>query len=279
MNKSKAELLKALAAYNIAPSKYRGQNFLVDPNMLQAMVDSMNLKPGELVLEVGPGCGVLSSAMLEAGCILHSVELDHGIQRYLKDNLDHENFTLHCGDACKEDYETMLQLPREFRCIANLPYAISSIFVARMIELNSPPTEMYFLVQKEMAERVASEHSRGDYSALSVRVQAMYEVKILRNVPPGCFHPPPKVMSAFISMSLKQERPSNLVNRKIKALTRTAFAQRRKVALKLLTGIAPKERLQELYAEFNIRLDARAEHISVEQYISLATALCAAGEK
>ena len=122
------ELIEVLGKYGIHPSKAKGQNFLVDQNMLDAMVRSMNLKEGEQILEVGPGTGVLTRMMLQAKCELTSVETDKKLHKYLTENLQEPNFTLVYGDACKVNYDEIIDYSRPFRCIANLPYAISSIF-------------------------------------------------------------------------------------------------------------------------------------------------------
>ena len=268
----KAQLIETLEAYNIAPSKARGQNFLIDQNLLQAMTRSMNIQPGETILEVGPGAGVLTREMIDAGAILHAVEFDTGIQRYLSENLQHENFTLHCGDACKVDYNEILSLPADFRCLANLPYAISSIFIARMAELISPPSEMFFLLQLEMAQRLAADNKTKNYGSLTVRIQALYDVEILRIVPPEVFFPPPKVNSAFVTLKIKENHPSPKVLKKLNQLVRAAFSQRRKVAFKLMKSVAgPK--LEEAYEELELERTARAEHFTVENYIALANFL------
>ena len=268
----KAQLIETLEAYGIAPSKARGQNFLIDQNLLQAMTRSMDIQAGETILEVGPGAGVLTREMIEAGAILHAVEFDTAIQRYLGENLQHENFTLHCGDACKVDYTEILGLPKTFRCLANLPYAISSIFIARMAELISPPTEMFFLLQLEMAQRLAADNKTKNYGSLTVRVQALYDVEILRVVPPEVFFPPPKVKSGFVTLKLKKDHPSPEVLKKLNQIVRAAFSQRRKVAFKLMKGVAgPK--LDEAYTQLEIERTARAEHITVDKYIELANFL------
>ncbi|EDM25859.1 Dimethyladenosine transferase [Lentisphaera araneosa HTCC2155] len=270
----KAELLSTLEKYGIAPAKSRGQNFLIDNNLLDAMCRSMDIQAGETILEVGPGAGVLTREMLKLGGIVHAVEFDFAIQRYLSENLEHEKFTLHKGDACKVDYKEILDLPREFRCLANLPYAISSIFIAIMSELESPPLEMYFLLQREMAERLAADNSTKNYGSLTVRVQALYDVNILRIVPPEVFFPPPKVQSAFVTLKLKENPPSPKVLKKLNSIVRAAFSQRRKVAFKLMKGTAgPK--LEEAYETVGLDRKARAEQITIEQYIQLAETLLA----
>ena len=268
----KAELLTTLEKYGIAPAKSRGQNFLIDSNLLDAMCRSMDIQKGETILEVGPGAGALTREMLELGGIVHAVEFDFAIQRYLTENLQHPNLTLHKGDACKVDYKEILNLPREFRCLANLPYAISSIFISIMSELESPPSEMYFLLQREMAERLAADNSTKTYGSLTVRVQALYDVKILRIVPPEVFFPPPKVQSAFVTLRIRKNPPSKKVLTKLNAIVRAAFSQRRKVAFKLMKGTAGPN-LAQAYLDLDLNPKARAEHISVDQYIQLAEAL------
>ena len=270
----KSELLEVLEAQGISPGKDRGQNFLIDENLLNAMVGEMDLQPGEKILEIGPGLGVLTRKMLAADCKVTAVEIDRKIQSYLESNIEHDNFTLVKGDACRVDYKEILDLPTKFRCLANLPYAISSIFVSRMLELESRPDEMFFLVQKEMAERLAAPPNCKSYGYLSVRCQSIYDIKILRKVPPSVFHPPPKVDSAFISLKLKSDLPANLFN-ELSRFSKCAFSQRRKKAIKLCQSILPKDRLLEIFEELEINPDARAENISVEQYLKIAKVLAA----
>ena len=188
----KDELIPTLEKYGIAPSKSRGQNFLIDTNLLDAMVREMNIQEGELILEVGPGPAALTREILKAGAELHAIEFDTAIQRFLEDNIDHPNFHLHKADACKVDYQQILDLPRDFRCLANLPYSISSIFIAIMTELSSRPSEMYYLLQREMAERLASTYKNKSYGSLTVRVQALYDVKNLPHCPSRGLFPSPQ---------------------------------------------------------------------------------------
>ena len=267
---NRTELIEVLAKYGIHPSKAKGQNFLVDQNMLDAMVRSMNLQEGEQVLEVGPGTGVLTKMMLDAGCKLTSVETDKKLFKYLTENIDHPNFTLVYGDACKVDYDEIIDYSKPFRCIANLPYAISSIFIARMTELPSPPTEMYFLLQKEMAERFSAKPHTKKYGSLTVRAGVLYESKIIRKVPPQVFHPPPKIDSSFIYMKLKEEFPEKKTLGILNTVVRAAFSQRRKKAFKLISGSYKNIDLAEGFKAAGISIDDRAEHIQISQYIKLA---------
>ena len=163
MNRS--ELTAVLAEYGIFPSKSKGQNFLVDKNMLDAMVRTMDLKQDEQILEVGPGTGVLTRIILNAGCELTSIETDKKLHKYLTDNINSQKFTLVFADACRVNYSKIIDSERSFRCIANLPYAISSVFISKMIELPSPPVEMFFLLQWRVLLNIASPYVGVNFDA------------------------------------------------------------------------------------------------------------------
>lgn len=267
---NRRQLIEVLAEYGIHPSKAKGQNFLVDQNMLDAMVRSMDLQAGEQILEVGPGTGVLTRMMLQAGCKLTSVEMDKKLFKYLTENVEDPNFTLVFGDACKVDYDEIVDYSKPFRCIANLPYAISSIFIARMTQLPTPPTEMYFLLQKEMAERFSAKPHTKKYGSLTVRAGALYDSKIIRKVPPQVFYPPPQIDSSFIHMKSKENVPSKETLAILNNIVRSAFSQRRKKAFKLISGAFKNIDLDKAFSFAEISKDDRAEHIDIPQYIKLA---------
>lgn len=267
------ELIKVLIEYGIQPSKAKGQNFLVDKNMLDALVRGIELQKGERVLEVGPGAGVLTRIIIEAGCDLTSVETDVKLHKYLSENLIADNFELVFGDACRVDYSTIFEDGEKFRCIANLPYAISSVFIAKMIDLPTPPTEMYFLLQKEMAERFSAKVDTKKYGSLTVRAGALYESKIVRIVPPGVFHPPPKVDSAFIHMKQKENIPDRKTLKTLNKLVRAAFSQRRKKAKKLICQQFDKALVESIYTDLDLNPDCRAENLTIDQYITFSEKL------
>lgn len=154
-------------------------------------------QPGETVLEVGPGFGALTRKLLASGADVYAVEFDHRIAEYLRTHLEANNFHLTEADACRVNYLELLPQGRPFRAIANLPYSISTIFIARMLDLPEPPEAMFFMLQREMGERLAAPVGTKDYGALSVRTQLRYEVKLEKIVPPEVFFPPPEVDSAI----------------------------------------------------------------------------------
>lgn len=269
----KADLLKILEELDFHPGKALGQNFLIDGNLLDFIVRTGAPRPGEVILEAGPGFGVLTRGLLAAGAEVYAIEYDHRLAAYLRRNIENEHFHLTEGDACKVDLQAILPPDRPFRSIANLPYAISSIFIGRLLELPRPPVQMLFMLQKEMGERLAAPPCSKDYGALSVRAQALYDTRILRKVPKQVFHPQPEVDSALVLFELRETIPPAEVRAELCRLSRCAFEQRRKMITKPLAALYPKEQLAAALEEAGIPAEARPDNISVASYIKLAELL------
>jgi len=269
----KKELLQLLDRLGFHPGKVLGQNFLVDSNMLEFIVRAAEPRPDELLLEAGPGFGVLTRALLEAGAKLTSIEFDHRICDYLRKNLIHPNFTLVEGDACQVDLEPLVG-GKDFRAVANLPYSISSIFVARMTDLEKPPISMCFMLQKEMAMRLAADTHTPNYGSLSVTTQLVYDVRLLRMVPPQVFHPQPEVESAVVGFYRRDKFPDLEKRRRINKLCRLAFSQKRKKMINPLSTSYPKEKVLAALAKLGIREDCRPGQLTPAQFIALTDELC-----
>jgi 16S rRNA (adenine1518-N6/adenine1519-N6)-dimethyltransferase len=237
------------------------------------MVRQADPQAGERILEVGPGTGVLTRKLLAAGCDLTAVELDHRLAEYLRGELGgNPGFRLIEEDACKLDYrELMGDAP--FRCIANLPYACSSVFIARLLETAPHVQACFLLLQREMAERLAAEPATKAYGALSVRVQLRFAVDIVRMVPPNVFYPPPEVGSAFVRLAAKDEAVSCDLHRKASAVATVAFSQRRKKALRVLAGSYGLEVTRAAFRTVGIDEDVRAERLPPETFARLAACL------
>lgn len=266
----KIELIDLLAKLGKSPNKKLGQNFLMDDNLLQAMIKDMALVPDEKILEIGPGTGILSTLLLENGCDLTTVEQDRGFYHYLQEKFTEMSFSVTHGDAAKIDFNQFMNLPKDFSCMANLPYSISSIFIAKMLEVVTPPKRMFFLVQMEMAQRLCAEYKTKTYGSLTARCAQFYHCKIIRKVPPKVFFPPPKVDSAFISFHLKEKYPTPEEYKMIAKIVKTSFSQRRKKALKLLKKGFENIDFETIFTELEISLDVRAEYISPEQFKLIA---------
>jgi 16S rRNA (adenine1518-N6/adenine1519-N6)-dimethyltransferase len=269
----KADLLKILAELDFHPGKALGQNFLVDGNLLDFIVRTGAPGPGEIILEAGPGFGVLTRGLLDAGAEVYAIEYDHRLAAYLRRSIENDRFHLTEGDACKVDIQAMLPPDRPFRSIANLPYAISSIFIGRLLELPRPPVQMLFMLQKEMGERLAAPVGSKDYSSLSVRAQALYDTRILRKVPKQVFHPQPEVDSALVLFELRDRIPPAELRTELCRMTRCAFEQRRKMIYKPLSALYPRDILDAALEKAGIPLETRPDNVPVASYLKLAELL------
>jgi 16S rRNA (adenine1518-N6/adenine1519-N6)-dimethyltransferase len=273
---NKAELLEILEEYNFHPGRFLGQNFLLDANLLDWIVRTIDPQPGELILEAGPGFGALTHGMLDAGAEVHAIEFDRRICEYLNKNMRQENFHLFEGDACRVDLDEITG-GRDFRAAANLPYSISSVFIARLVNLAKPPREMIFMLQKEMGMRVSADINTRNYGSLSVRAQAVYDIKLLRKIPPQVFFPPPKVDSAIVRFIRKEEVPSVERRRRLDRVVKDAFSQRRKKMFKVLSKGRDAQQLENAFNTLGISFDARPGSLTTEKFLELADALGEAG--
>ena len=264
------ELKRFLKEASIKLQKSKGQNFLIEQNVLRLMLSQMKPQEGEFILEIGPGLGVLSKSLLEARVFLCAIEIDPILFAHLKKSLAYKNLNLILGDACKQDYKRIL--PQSFRCLANLPYNISGPFLAQMLILGFIPQEMFFLLQKEMVDRLIASHSTKNYSALSVMSQALYSIKIIRSIKPSAFYPIPKVDSYFVSFKKKQENhfPNGVVRGKFLSFLRQAFQKRRKTMSNNFSNDLKRRNLISSYLEEkNFSLMTRAEELGIDDFIDL----------
>jgi len=272
---NKKELLATLESFGMRPGKILGQNFLIDNNLLEFIVRTATPQKGEVILEAGPGFGALTRPLLESGAEVYAIEFDRRICEYLRDNIKAPNFHLIEGDACRVDIASIIPKGKKFRAIANLPYSISSIFVARLLELPEPPEQMVFMLQKEMAQRLAAAPNTKDYGSLSVRAQQVYDVKILRKVPPQVFHPRPRVDSAIAGFNLREREdiPNFDMRMRLNGIAKVAFAQRRKKIIKPLAAVYGLENVEQALEKLNISTLARPGELSVKQYEELTKLL------
>lgn len=271
---NQTQLLQALEKIGMRPGRGLGQNFLTDKNLLESIVRIAEIQVGERVLEAGPGFGALTEIMLNAGAKVWSIEFDHRLAEYLRQNLKHENFTLIENDAVRTDLMGLMG-NEPFSSIANLPYSISSIFVTRLLEMPNPPQKMVFMLQKEMAMRLAAVPGVKNYGSLSVRTQLLYDVKIAKIVPPEVFTPPPEVDSAIAVFKLKKERPAPELARLLNGLVKVAFAQRRKQLGKVLGNNYGKEITSAAFQKLGIPHEIRPEKLSVEDFVKLTQTMFA----
>jgi 16S rRNA (adenine1518-N6/adenine1519-N6)-dimethyltransferase len=271
---NKAELKEILNAFDIHPSKKLGQNFLLDRNMLDAVLADVAAETGEEILEIGPGTGVLTAGLLESGARVTAIEYDKRLADFLGQRFAKGTGSLRLiqADAVRCDYDALFQGP--YRCISNLPYKASSAIIMKLLDSDNMPQQMYLLLQREMALRLAATPATSDYSALSARVQMDYVPTVLRKIPGDAFWPKPEVASSFIRLYLKppSERPDAYTRKKANALIKAGFSQRRKRFHKLIPSInlPPGTTVQSLLTSAEIPPDCRAETLSSTDFIRLA---------
>lgn len=266
---NKQQLTAALESIGMRPGRGLGQNFLLDGNLLDYIVRLGAPKHGERILEVGPGFGSLSRRMLKTGAEIFAVEFDHRIAEYLRKNIDNPNFHLTEEDACRVDYVALLK-GKPFRAIANLPYSISTILIARMLELPVPPEAMFFMLQREMGERLSAAPGCGSYGALSVRTQFYYDVKLEKIVPPDVFFPQPGVDSAIVSFHRHDRYAAEPeLCRLFPGVVKNVFAQRRKQMGKVLGQNYGKEKAAAALEAMKLPHEIRPERLTVDEFAVL----------
>jgi 16S rRNA (adenine1518-N6/adenine1519-N6)-dimethyltransferase len=248
-----------------------GQNFLADPNLLDAIVRDAGLEPGDVVLEVGPGEGVLTGRLAEAAARVHAVEIDRGLEQALAPLAARPNVDLHWADAMKLDFGTLEPAPTAV--VANLPYAVATPVILRTIEQLPTVGSWTVMVQREIADRLRAAPGSRTYGSPSVIAQLACEVRLLRTVDPAVFRPRPRIESAILAL----RRTGPAADPATRELVRAAFAHRRKsLARSLEHGrrgalVAARAAL----AELGLPEDARAEALAPEDFAALSAKLSA----
>jgi 16S rRNA (adenine1518-N6/adenine1519-N6)-dimethyltransferase len=252
------------------PRKRFGQNFLHDARIIQRIVSSIAPKENEPVLEIGPGQGALTAILLPYKPQLTAVELDRDLAAMLRTKFsDEKHFTLIEGDALAFDLHNLHTAPGSLRVVGNLPYNISTPLLFHLLSQRECIRDMHFMLQKEVVQRLAAEPGSKDYGRLSIMAQYYCRVIPLFDVPPGCFFPPPKVMSAIVR--LQPCEPPLVANdtQTLSQLVNIAFQQRRKTLRNTLKSIASESQI--IAADINP--DARAETLSVTDFVRLSNQL------
>ena len=269
---NKQELMKQLERLGMRPGRGLGQNFLLDKNLLEWIVRKAAPQKDENILEVGPGFGALTELLVATGAKVTAVEYDHRIAEHLRKRFaGAENLRLVEADACKVDYSELFPGDTPFRCVANLPYAISTVFIAKLCQLDNIPSSMLFMLQKEMGERLASPCDCKSYGALTVTTQSIFDVVLEKVVPPAVFYPPPEVDSALVSFTKHNKFPLSNEDRKhLSTMVRLLFNQRRKQMGKVLCNGYPKEKVKSVLEEMGIPHTERPDKVPVEKLVRMS---------
>ncbi|MCL1909836.1 MAG: 16S rRNA (adenine(1518)-N(6)/adenine(1519)-N(6))-dimethyltransferase RsmA [Kiritimatiellaeota bacterium] len=270
---SPKNVLSLLESRGIKPNKTLGQNFLIDGNTLGLIADAAQLAPDSKVLEVGPGLGSLTERLLPRCARLTAIEKDPALAALLHERFAHEpKLTIIEGDALECDIPGIFASGTADTLVSNLPYSVGTRIVVEAALGGIPPYSMTVLLQKEVAERFVAAPRTPDYGALSVWLQTLYEIRIARKVPPSCFHPPPEVFSAVVTLRLRSEIPPHAAMLKLHALSKTAFLNRRKqLASSMRDEHHSADSIRDALVRINASPAARPEELNVAQWQQLAT--------
>jgi 16S rRNA (adenine1518-N6/adenine1519-N6)-dimethyltransferase len=252
------------------PNKRLGQNFLIDPNIVRKIVALAELSPGDHVLEIGPGRGILTEALCHMAGHVTAVEIDARLHAYLETRqADLPNLELVCGDALAYPLES---LPIGTVVVANLPYYISTPLLFRLLDQGDRFSRMVLMLQNEVADRLVAKPDGSDYGILSVMAQYAAEITKAFRVSAQCFRPRPEVGSAVVVLRAKDRRVLSLEEEpKFSALVKASFAHRRKTLVNSLKdeGYDQKSVIAALQS-LDLSPAARAEILSVVQFIELS---------
>ena len=271
--------IEVIQKYQFAFQKKFGQNFLIDPHVLDKIIGAAGVTKEDMVLEIGPGIGTMTQYLAEAAREVVAVEIDNNLIPILKETLaEYDNVTVINEDILKVDINTLAEehnSGRPIKVVANLPYYITTPIIMGLFESNVPIDNITVMVQKEVADRMQVGPGSKDYGALSLAVQYYAEPYIVANVPPNCFIPRPNVGSAVIRLTRHKEMPVQVADPKLMfRLIRASFNQRRKTLQNGLNN-APdvsftKEQIVAAIESLGVPATIRGEALDLQQFAQLA---------
>ena len=274
--------IEVLQKYNFSFQKKFGQNFLIDPHVLDKIIAAAEITKDDFVLEIGPGIGTLTQYLAEAAREVVAVEIDSTLIPILEDTLSaYDNVSVINEDALKVDLRKLAEernSGKPIKVVANLPYYITTPIIMSLFESHVPLKSLTVMVQKEVALRMQAGPGTKDYGALSLAVQYYASPYLAANVPPNCFMPRPNVGSAVIRLTRFEETPVQVKDEKLLfRLIRASFNQRRKTLQNGLVNSQEldftKEQVAAAIATLGVSPSVRGEALTLEQFAALANAL------
>ena len=283
------------SANGFRPNRALGQNFLIDRNTVDAIVAAADIHPGECVLEVGPGMGALTRALLEAGAKVTAVEKDEALAALLRESCaGHPDFTLYAADMLDIPLDALLAVgsvdaadgqkrvegtPYFSKLISNLPYSVGTRILLEVCRHPLAPATCLVMVQKEVADRLAAAPSTPDRGQAGVWIQQRYDVEAVRTVKPTCFWPQPEISSTVVRLVRHDRLPLKGAQRRVfEAVTKLAFMHRRKQMASIFRGAGPLGGATvgdpaAWLASVGLAPSVRPEQISNDEWRKLACAL------
>ena len=255
------------------PRKRFGQNFLHDQHVLDRIIAAADFQDDDRILEIGPGPGALTARLLATGLPVLAVEIDRDLGAALQAR-DEKNLEVKIGDVLRIDWTELLQNP-PYKLIANLPYNISSQVLFKVLDHRHAFRRLILMFQKEVGDRLVAEEGTRNYGVLSALIQPWFQIDRVVRVPPGAFHPPPKVDSVVLCLEPLAEPRLDLHDETLyRKLVKGAFAQRRKTLRNSLLGSGwTAELIDQAFSEAGINPGRRGETLKIEEFGALANLL------
>jgi 16S rRNA (adenine1518-N6/adenine1519-N6)-dimethyltransferase len=263
--------------YGFKLSKSLGQNFLADKNIIDKIIDGSLIGEEDLVIEIGPGIGVLTEAAAKKAKKVIAVEIDSHLIPILKDTLaEWENIEIIHADILKTDLQQLIadnQGYASIKVIGNLPYYITTPIIMKFLEEHVPVSSITIMLQKEVADRIKGKPASKEYGAISVAVQYYCTIETIVQVPKEVFIPRPNVDSTVIRLDLRREKLVDLRDESLFFQTiKASFGQRRKTLLNALTGLSgmSKDKIFEVLSASSIDPVRRGETLSIQEFATIA---------
>ena len=251
---------------HVARKRY-GQNFLADPHYVTRIADAVAPKPGDRVVEIGPGLGALTGELIARAGRIVAIEIDRDLAARLRERFDDDQLDLVVGDALEVD---VAALGTDLRVVGNLPYNISSPILFHLAAQAHAIRDLTVMLQKEVVARMTAEPGTPEYGRLTVTLAATFDVDRLFVVPPGAFRPAPKVDSAVARLTPLRERAPRIADRpRFDAVVAAAFSQRRKTLRNAVASLVTPAQ----FAAAGIDPQRRGETLSVDEFDALASAV------
>jgi 16S rRNA (adenine1518-N6/adenine1519-N6)-dimethyltransferase len=270
-----SEMRELLGSRGIQLTKSLGQNFLHDQNQIQKIIAFGGVGPGDKVLEIGPGLGPLTESLLRAGAHVLAIEMDARLCNVLRDRFTADsNFDLLHADAL-QFLKTTKRDWTGWKLISNLPYSVGSPILVELALAAHPPQIIVATLQLEVVQRIAASTDGDHYGQLSLFMQLRYEPREWFKIPSGSFFPPPDVDSACVLLCRRErELIEPALVPLFQRVVKLAFSERRKMMAKLLKRQWPAQRIDAALKNLEIAPQARAETVSLDQFVGLTKLLC-----
>lgn len=270
--------------YGLQLSKSLGQNFITDGNIVRQIIEGAGISGEDMVIEIGPGIGVLTAELAGKAAFVTAVEIDNRLIPILEETLaDCGNVRVINADILKTDLRQIIRDAGEeglftgkVHIIGNLPYYITTPIIMKLLEEQVPVDSITVMMQKEVADRIRSGPGNKTYGAISVAVQRYCRVSKITDVPKEAFVPRPKVESTVLRLEPLEERPEAADEKMFLRCVRAGFAQRRKTLLNSLAsaGGMNKDEVREILEAAGIDPGRRAETLTVEEFVKIANGVC-----